>query len=100
MTTYAFPSITPTEMTMGRLANTRAFTSPFTGAVQTAERGGARLFMRMVFRNLSGADRQDLIAFLMKLNGMEHRFTVRDYSHTQRGTFGGTRPSFTTPVRT
>lgn len=90
MTTYAFPSITPTEMSIGVMSNTRAFTSPFSGAVQTEERGGARLKLRMVFANLSGADRQDMIAFLAKLNGMEHRFTVRDYGHTQRGTFGGT----------
>lgn len=90
MTTYAFPSITPTEMTFGVITNTRTFTSPFSGAVQTESRSGERLKMRMVFRNLSGADRQDLIAFLMKLNGMEHRFTVRDYSQVQRGAFGGT----------
>lgn len=90
MTTYAFPSITPTEMSIGMKANTKAFTSPFSGAVQTAERAGAKLFLRMVFRNLLNADRQDMIAFLLKLNGMEHRFTVRDYGHTQRGAFGGT----------
>lgn len=90
MTTYAFPSITPTEMSIGVIANTRTFQSPFTGAIQTSERGGARLKLRMVFANLSGADRQDMIAFLAKLNGMEHRFTVRDYGHTQRGTLTGT----------
>lgn len=89
MTTYAFPSITPTEMTIGVITNTRAFTSPFTGAVQTVQRGGARVSLRMVFRNLSSTDRQDMIAFIAKLNGMEHRFSVRDYGHTQRGAFTG-----------
>lgn len=90
MTTYAFPSIAPTEMVLGVITNTRSFTSPFTGATQTESRTGDRLKLRMAFRNLSSADRQDLIAFLMKLNGMEHRFTVRDYSQTNRGAFGGT----------
>lgn len=90
MTTYSFPSITPSEMTLGIVTNTRAFTSPFSGAVQTVQRAGERLKLRMMFRNLSSADRQEMIAFLAKLNGMEHRFTVRDYGHTQRGTFGGT----------
>lgn len=90
MTTYAFPSITPSETTIGRKANTRAFTSPFNGVVQTEERGGSRLFLRMVFRNRSDAERQELIGFLMKLNGMEHRFSARDYSHTQRGVLTGT----------
>lgn len=90
MTTYAFPSIAPTEMSIGVITNTRTFTSPFTGAVQTAQRAGERLRLRMTFRNMYDADRQELLAFLMKLNGQEHRFTVHDYSNTQRGTFGGT----------
>lgn len=90
MTTYAFPSITPTEMSLGVITNTRTFTSPFTGAVQTAQRGGERLRLRMTFRNLYEANRQELLAFLMKLNGQEHRFTVHDYSNAQRGSFGGT----------
>lgn len=90
MTTFAFPSITPTEVSFGMVANTRSFTSVFSGAVQTVERAGGRLKMMMAFRNRSDAERQELIAFLMRLNGMEHRFTVRDYGHTQRGAFGGT----------
>ncbi len=90
MTTYSLPSITPTEVSLGIISNTRSFTSPFSGAVQTVQRAGERLKLRMVFRNRNDSERQELIAFLAKLNGMEHRFTVRDYGHTQRGTFGGT----------
>ena len=91
MTTYAFPAITPTEVVLGRKSNTRVQRSPFTGAVQTTARAGERLTLRMVFRNVSGADRAALIAFLMKLNGQEHRFQVEDYSYaTYAGVGGGT----------
>ncbi len=92
MTTYTFPTITPTEVTIGRKANTRINRSPFSGAVQTTARGGERLTMRMVFRNLDGATRASLIAFLMKLNGQEHRFTCEDFSYRGYAGVGGGTP--------
>jgi hypothetical protein len=42
------------------------------------------------FNNLSGADRKVLQAFVVKLNGQQHRFTLQDHSHTLRGAGGGT----------
>jgi len=44
----------------------------------------------MQFNNLTGADRASMQAFLTKLNGQEHRFTVQDHSFARRGTGGGT----------
>ena len=44
----------------------------------------------MQFRNLSGDDRQEMQAFLVKLNGQQHRFTLHDHSFTRRGAGGGT----------
>jgi hypothetical protein len=42
------------------------------------------------FSNLKGDDRQEMQAFLVKLNGQQHRFTLHDHSYTRRGAGGGT----------
>ena len=44
----------------------------------------------MSFNNLSGDDRSEMQAFLAKLNGQEHRFTLHDHSYTRRGVGTGT----------
>ncbi len=90
MTTFAFPSITPTTNTFELVANTRTFQSPLTNAIQTSSRKGSLWKASLQFNNLSGADRKVMQAFLVKLNGQEHRFTLHDHSHTRRGAGGGT----------
>lgn len=90
MTTFAFPSITPTTNTFELVANTRTFQSPLTNAVQTSSRKGSLWRASLQFRNLSGANRQEMQAFLVKLNGQQHRFTLHDHSFTRRGAGGGT----------
>jgi len=90
MTTYAFPSITPNSMTWSLESNTAVYVSPLSGTIQTIDRGGERWRVLMNFRNLTGDDRAELRAFLAKLNGQQHRFTLRDFSVTNRGAFGGT----------
>ena len=90
MTTYAFPSITPTSSTWELVSNTATFRSPLSGTIQTLDRGGEAWRVRMVFRNLTGDEKAVLKAFLVKLNGQQHRFTVHDHSNVQRGSFGGT----------
>ena len=90
MTTYAFPSVTPTRSTWELVSNTAVFISPITGTTQTLDRGGERWRITLHFNNLKGADKAVLKAFLVKLNGQQHRFTVHDHSQIQRGSFGGT----------
>jgi len=90
VTTFAFPSITPTTNTFELVANTRTFQSPLTNAIQTSSRKGSLWKASLQFNNLSGADRKVMQAFLVKLNGQEHRFTLHDHSHTRRGAGGGT----------
>ena len=90
MTTYAFPSISPTRTTWSLLTNTKQFSSPLTGATQSIGRAGERWHVMLEFSNLHNDDRADLLAFIMKLNGAEHRFTVHDHAYVQRGAGGGT----------
>ena len=90
MTTFTFPSITPTTNTFELVANTRTFQSPLTNAIQTTSRKGSLWRASLQFNNLSGADRKVLQAFVVKLNGQQHRFTLQDHSHTLRGAGGGT----------
>ena len=90
MTTFAFPSITPTTNTFELVANTRTFQSPLTNAIQTTSRKGSLWRISMQFANLSGAERKTMQAFLAKLNGQQHRFTVQDHSYTLSGGGGGT----------
>ncbi len=90
MTTYAFPTITPNSSSFELVSNTRIFQSPLTNAIQTTTRKGSLWRISMQFNNLSGSDRATMQAFLSKLNGAEHRFTVHDHSFTRRGAGGGT----------
>lgn len=90
MTTFAFPSITPATNTFELVSNTRTYQSPLTNAVQTASRKGSLWKASLQFNNLSGDDRKVMQAFLVKLNGQQHRFTLQDHSHTLRGAGGGT----------
>lgn len=90
MTTFAFPSITPSASSFELVTNTRAYRSPLTNAVQTVGRKGSLWRATLQFNNLSGADRATMQAFVTKLNGQEHRFTLHDHSYTRRGTGGGT----------
>lgn len=89
MTTYAFPSITPNTSKWEIVSNTDAFISP-NNTRQTRDRGGEYWRVSMNFNNLTGDDKAEMQAFLVKLNGMQHRFTLYDHSKVQRGNFGGT----------
>jgi len=89
MATFAFPNITPATNTFELVSNTRTYQSPLTNAVQTASRKGSLWKASLQFNNLSGDDRKVMQAFLVKLNGQQHRFTLQDHSHTLRGAGGG-----------
>ncbi len=90
MTTFAFPAIKPTSSSWGLRSNTAQFISPLTGAIQTLDRGGEHWRVTLAFAALRAADRAVMAAFLAKLNGQQHRFTLPDISVTNRGAFGGT----------
>lgn len=90
MTTFTFPSITPSASTFELVSNTRTYRSPLTNAVQTVGRKGSLWRAALQFNNLTGADRAEMQAFVTKLNGQEHRFTLHDHSYTLRGAGGGT----------
>ena len=85
MTTYTFPSITPSSSAFELVTNTRTFQSPLTNAVQTVARKGSLWKASLQFNNLSGNNRAIMQAFLTKLNGQEHRFFLPDHSYTKRG---------------
>lgn len=90
MTTYSFPSVTPTNTQIQLTSNTATFISPFTGAIRTLDRGGERWSIALTYSNLSGADKAVMTAFLAKLNGQQHRFTLHNHAESNRGAFGGT----------
>ena len=89
MTVYAFPSIIPNDSSIEYKSNTSVFRSPFNGAIQTLDRGGEGWMYRMNFRNLTNAQRTELTAFLVRLNGQQHRFTAYNHAESNRGVFGG-----------
>ena len=90
MTTYAFPSVTPTSSSIEYRSNTARFVSPVSGAIQTLDRGGERWIISLQYRSLKDADRAVMLAFLAKLNGQQHRFTLHNHAENNRGAFGGT----------
>lgn len=90
MTTYAFPNIKPSVSTWGIITNTKSFSSPLTGSTQTAVRKGTRWKCSFRFDNLIQSDSAIMQAFLAKLNGQEHRFTIKDDSYVMGGSGGGT----------
>jgi hypothetical protein len=90
MTIFSFPQITPNSSSFELVTNTKTFRSPITNSVQTSNRQGSLWKVSMSFNNLSGDDRSDMQAFLAKLNGQEHRFTLHDHSYTRRGFGFGT----------
>lgn len=90
MTVFAFPAIIPNSSAWGLESNTAPFQSDLSGAIQTKDRGGERWRALLTFVGLKAADKAVMRAFLSRLNGQQHRFTLRDHSVIQRGAFGGT----------
>ena len=85
MTTYTFPSITPSKSTFELVTNTRVFQSPLTNSIQTTARKGSLWRASLQFDNLTGDDRAEMQAFLTKLNGQQHRFYLQDHAFVRRG---------------
>ena len=90
MTTFAFPSIVPSSSTWQLVSNTLRFVSPITGATQTLDRGGERWAATLTFNNLRNDVRAEMTAFVSRLNGLQHRFTLQNHAAPQRGALNGT----------
>ena len=90
MTTFVYPNIVPSNVSFIPNSNTAVHRAPFNDYVQTEDREGERWIASMAYSLLQGDNRAILLAFMAKLNGMQHRFTMQDFGHAQRGTFGGT----------
>lgn len=90
MTTYAFPAITPRATTISYGSNTKTHRSPTTSGFQTVSRGGELIRISMTFGNLRTTERAELLAFMVKLNGHQHRFTLSNHAENQLGAYGGT----------
>lgn len=90
MSTYAFPSgIIATTSSFQLLSNQQEHISGWNNAVQVMDRGGEHWVFTFHFNNLKGDAKGELKGFLGRLNGRQHRFTIHDHGHTQRGSAGG-----------
>lgn len=85
MATYNFPDQVPTSQSFELVTNTSRFQSPLSGAIQTVARKGSYWKTRMTFSNVSGADRAELQALVVKLDGQSHRVRLEDYGYVRRG---------------
>jgi hypothetical protein len=90
MTSYAFPDIRPTSQRWSMQNFTAVFPSPLNGSISTQDRDGESWRLDMSWEDISSTRRRQLLAFLYKLNGSQHRFTVRDFAFVRAGVGGGT----------
>ena len=90
MTTYAYPNLRPTNVEWSLRNFTAVHQSPFNGVISTQDRDGEHWSVRMMYDGIEGDRRAELLAFLYKLNGAQHRFTVQDFGYSRRGLVGGT----------
>lgn len=79
----------PVETELELISNDGILASPFTGAIQTIVRPKIWRYT-CTWRNISGGERADLLAFFLRLNGTEHRVRLPFFGQVQRGTYGGT----------
>ena len=81
----------PASMQWGLRSNTLVYTSPLSGAVQTASSPGARWICSLQWNNLRRADADAILAVLLQLRGRANRLVLWDLAHPGfRGTATGT----------
>lgn len=94
MTTYAYPTsraCAPADMEWGRLDNDRADSSPLNGYGTTLSVPGMRWTATLSYNEQRQSDRDELEAFLLKLDGVAHRVSLWDMGQGSRaGLPGGT----------
>lgn len=89
MTTFSYPNIEPSVQEWSLKNFTAIHESPFNGEIATQDRDGEHWLLRMAYNDLEGERRHELLAFLYKLNGPQHRFTIKDFSYVRLGAGGG-----------
>lgn len=89
MTTYTFPDIRPQAQQWSLINFTAIFRDPFKGTISTRDRDGEHWRVQCAYENLSDDRRRQLLSFLLKLNGSQHRFRMRDWSYARGGAGGG-----------
>jgi len=90
MTTYTFPEIRPTSQVWSLEGNTGIYRSPMNNSISTFDRDGEAWAIQMAWADIDGDSRRQLMAYLYKLNGSQHRMTIRDFGYTRAGAGGGT----------
>ena len=95
MADILFPDVKPSSASMTLASNTESFVSPFTGAVQTNDRGGERWRMTLSFSNLCQADRHKIQRFISQMNGQANRAIIPVFDYVSRGAL---TPSSIVPV--
>lgn len=89
MTTYAYPNHRPTSVTWSMMNNVAIFRNPFNAGISTMDRDGERWLVQMAYDDIWGDKLRELRAFLYKLNGAQHRFTMQDFGYARAGVGGG-----------
>ena len=79
--------VTPSAQTFELVTNTKSFTSPITGAVQTSSRKGSRWKTTVEIENVSNLSHGWVQGYLARLNGQEHRLLIRDFGAQKMGTY-------------
>ena len=89
MTTYSLP-LTPNNTTVTFDGNSIVHQSWLTGFTQAVSFGGERISINLFYQNLTSSQRNQMMGFIAKLNGQQHRVLLPIHGHEQRGNFGGT----------
>lgn len=86
-----FPSVTPSSITFRARSTVGQSVSPFTHERQTYVLQGEWWEADIQFPSMQRADAEDVVGFLLALNGVEGTFTMGDpVNTTARGTWAGT----------
>lgn len=92
MATYSWNSFTiqePSTCDVDYVTMDSVLQSRFTGAIQTVHRSSGHWVMRCTWTNILGEERAKLLAFLLRVNGTEHRVRMPFFGQKQRGDLGG-----------
>jgi hypothetical protein len=84
------PTTKPTNTEWSIVSNARTFTSPLTGAIQTAQRSGNRWSVTLTYENLFEAERAVMQGFLAQLTATANNFFLEDHSYSRRADGTGT----------
>lgn len=91
MTDFTWPSsIVPAASPLTWLDNTVVFLSPLSGTTRTESRPGGRWAISIAPPAAKNSQTQSAFeAFLLKLNGAEHRAVIKDFGYQRSGPGGG-----------